>query len=151
MNRGSWHCTGDRDQDHLQEKEIQKSKVAVWGGLTNSCEKKGSQKQRRKKDIQAVVVYEERGVGQKEQMELTIFRALQGQSASTSLPDAKRQLNRWAKYHFYFQSIKFKSWCLRAKQQKKEVKKKLHTKMIHIIHTWTIRHLGKSPRKLSSL
>ena len=48
----------------------------------------------RAKDIQAVVVYEERGVGQKEQMELTIFRALQGQSASTSLPDAKRQLNR---------------------------------------------------------
>ena len=33
MNRGSWHCTGDRDQDHPQEKEMQKSKMAVWGGL----------------------------------------------------------------------------------------------------------------------
>jgi len=33
---------------HPQEKEMQKSKLAVWGGLTNSCEKKGSEKQRRK-------------------------------------------------------------------------------------------------------
>ena len=48
----------------------------------------------RAKDIQAVVDYEERGVGQKEQMELTIFRALRGQSASTFLPDARRQPNR---------------------------------------------------------
>ena len=24
---------GDRDQDHTQEKEMQKSKIAVWGGL----------------------------------------------------------------------------------------------------------------------
>ena len=33
MDRGSWHCTGDRNQDHSQEKEMQKSKMAVWGGL----------------------------------------------------------------------------------------------------------------------
>ena len=38
MDGGSWHCTGDRDQDNPQEKEMQKSKIAVWGGLTNSCE-----------------------------------------------------------------------------------------------------------------
>ena len=31
--------TSDRDQDNPQEKEMQKSKMAVWGGLTNSCEK----------------------------------------------------------------------------------------------------------------
>ena len=36
MDRGSWHCTGDRDQEHSQEKEMQESKMAVWGGLTNS-------------------------------------------------------------------------------------------------------------------
>ena len=30
----------DRDQDHPHGKEMQKSKMAVWGGLTNSCEKK---------------------------------------------------------------------------------------------------------------
>ena len=47
MDGGSWHCPGDRDQDHPQEKEMQKSKTAVWRGLTNSCEKKGSKKQRR--------------------------------------------------------------------------------------------------------
>ena len=29
----------------------QKSKMAVWGGLTNSCEKKRSEKQRRKRNI----------------------------------------------------------------------------------------------------
>ena len=26
MDRGSWHCTGGNDQDHPQEKEMQKSK-----------------------------------------------------------------------------------------------------------------------------
>ena len=31
--------------------KMQKSKIAVWGGLTNSCEKKKSEKQRRKGDI----------------------------------------------------------------------------------------------------
>ena len=51
MDRGSWHCTGDKDQNHPQEKEMQKSKMAVWGGLTNSCEKKKSGKQRRKGKI----------------------------------------------------------------------------------------------------
>ena len=28
MDGDSWHCTGDRDQDHPQEKEMQKSKMA---------------------------------------------------------------------------------------------------------------------------
>ena len=42
------HCTGDRDQDHPHGKEMQKSKMAVWGGLTNSCEKKRSEEQRKK-------------------------------------------------------------------------------------------------------
>ena len=48
MDRGSWHCTGDRDQDHPQEKEMLKSKMAVREALTNSCEQKRSKKQRRK-------------------------------------------------------------------------------------------------------
>ena len=48
----------------------------------------------RAKHIQAVVDCEERGGGQKEKMEVTIFRALQGQSASAFLPDARRQLNQ---------------------------------------------------------
>ena len=47
----SRHCMGDRDQDHPRGKEMQKSKMAVWGGLTNSCEKKRSEKQRRKGKI----------------------------------------------------------------------------------------------------
>ena len=49
MEWGSWHCTGDRDQDHPQEKEMQKSKMAVWGGLTNSCAEE-KQKAKEKKE-----------------------------------------------------------------------------------------------------
>ena len=30
---GLWHCTGDRDQNHPQEKEMQKGKMVVWGAL----------------------------------------------------------------------------------------------------------------------
>ena len=37
-----------RDQDHPHGKEMQKSKMAIWRGLTNSCEK-GSKKLRRKR------------------------------------------------------------------------------------------------------
>ena len=37
--------------DHPHRKEMQKSKMAVWGGLTNSCEKKRAEKQRRKGKI----------------------------------------------------------------------------------------------------
>ena len=38
----------NRDQDHPHGKEMQKSKMAVWGGLTNSCEKKQKAKEKRK-------------------------------------------------------------------------------------------------------
>ena len=51
VDGGSWHCTGDRDQDHPHGKEMQKSKMAVCRGLTNSCEKKRSEKQKRKGKI----------------------------------------------------------------------------------------------------
>ena len=46
MDGGSPHCIGDRDQDHPHGKEMQKRKMAVWGGLTNSCEKKRGEKER---------------------------------------------------------------------------------------------------------
>ena len=48
MDGGSWHCTADRDQDHLQEKEMQKGKMAVWEGLTNICEEKRKANKNRK-------------------------------------------------------------------------------------------------------
>ena len=51
MDGGSWHCTGDRDQDHPQEEEMQKGKMAVWGGLTNSWEEKRRLRQSRKGKI----------------------------------------------------------------------------------------------------
>ena len=34
----------ETDQDHSHRKEMQKSKMAVWVGLPNSCEKKRSKK-----------------------------------------------------------------------------------------------------------
>ena len=40
---------GSRPDPH--GKEMQKSKMTVWGGLTNSCEKKRSKKQRKKGKI----------------------------------------------------------------------------------------------------
>ena len=39
MDGGLWHCTGISDQDNHQEKEMQKGKMVVWGGFTNSYEK----------------------------------------------------------------------------------------------------------------
>ena len=46
MNYGMRFMTGDRDQDHPHGKEMQKRKMAVWGALTNSYEKKRSEKKR---------------------------------------------------------------------------------------------------------
>ena len=37
------------DQDDPQEKEMSKGKMAIWGGLTNTCKKKRSKRQREKK------------------------------------------------------------------------------------------------------
>ena len=35
----------------LMEKKCKKSKMAIWGGFTNSCEKKRNERQRRKGKI----------------------------------------------------------------------------------------------------
>ena len=53
MNYGRRFVTSYRREESRPSprKEMQKSKMAVWGGLTNSCEKKGSKKQRRKGKI----------------------------------------------------------------------------------------------------
>ena len=51
MDGSSLHCTRDRDEDHPHGKEMPKCKMTVWGSLTNSCEKKISEKQRRKGKI----------------------------------------------------------------------------------------------------
>ena len=55
MDKASWHSTGDRNQDHHQEKEMLKNKMTVWGGLTNSCEKKKNEKQRKKGKIYTLI------------------------------------------------------------------------------------------------
>ena len=40
-----------KKKEHPHGKEMQKRKMTVWGGLTNSCEKKRSEKLRRKGKI----------------------------------------------------------------------------------------------------
>ena len=50
MDGGSWHCTGGRDQDQSQGKEMQEGKIVVWGGLTNSWEKKREAKGKGEKE-----------------------------------------------------------------------------------------------------
>ena len=42
-----------KKKDHPHGKEMRKSKMAVWGGLTNSYEKKRGEKQRRTGKIEA--------------------------------------------------------------------------------------------------
>ena len=51
MDSGSWQCTGGNDQDDPQETEMKKGKMAIWGGLINSWEKKRSETQRKKRKI----------------------------------------------------------------------------------------------------
>ena len=55
MNYGMKFVTLYRRQGSIPSpgKEMQKSKMVVWGGLTNSWEKKRSKKQRGKGKIQA--------------------------------------------------------------------------------------------------
>ena len=35
-----WHCTGGNDQDHPQEKGMQKGKMVVWGDLTTAWKRR---------------------------------------------------------------------------------------------------------------
>ena len=40
MDGVSWQGTENRCVDHPQEKQMQKGKMVIWGGLTNSCERR---------------------------------------------------------------------------------------------------------------
>ena len=51
MGGGSYHCIEGGNQNHHKEKELQKGRIVIWGGLTNSWGKKRSERQRRKGKI----------------------------------------------------------------------------------------------------
>ena len=51
MDGGSWHCTGGSDQDHPQEKEMQKSKMLSEDALQIAEKKKRNERQRRRGKI----------------------------------------------------------------------------------------------------
>ena len=44
MARVLWHCIVGSDQNRLQEKEMQKGKMVVWGGLAKRKEEKAKGK-----------------------------------------------------------------------------------------------------------
>ena len=46
MDRGSWYCTVGSDQDHPREKEMQKGKMVVWGGLSWEKKRNKGEKER---------------------------------------------------------------------------------------------------------
>ena len=51
MVGGSCHCTGDRDQDYLQEKEVQKRKMAVEEALQRAVKRREAKAKEERKDI----------------------------------------------------------------------------------------------------
>ena len=51
MNGGLCHCTGGSDQDHPYEKEMQKCKMVVRGGLQKAEKRREAERQRRKGKI----------------------------------------------------------------------------------------------------
>ena len=51
MYGGLWHYTGGRYQDHPQEIEMQKGKMAVWEGFTNRAIEEKLKAKEKKKDI----------------------------------------------------------------------------------------------------
>jgi len=50
MDGGSWHCTGGRDQEYPQEKEMQKGKMAEEG-LQIAVNRREVKAKKKRKDI----------------------------------------------------------------------------------------------------
>ena len=51
MDGGSWHCPGDRDQDHPHEKEMQKGKMAAEEALQIVWKEEKRKAKEKRKDI----------------------------------------------------------------------------------------------------
>ena len=51
MDGGLWHCIGDRDQDHPQEKEMQKTKRLSEEALQIAVKEEKRKAKEKKKDI----------------------------------------------------------------------------------------------------
>ena len=51
MDRGLWHWTGDREQDHPQEKEMQKAKWLPEEALQIAVKRREAKGKGEKKDI----------------------------------------------------------------------------------------------------
>ena len=51
MDRGLSHCTGNSDQNHIQEKEMQKEKWLLEEALQNAKKRKEVKAKEKRKDI----------------------------------------------------------------------------------------------------
>jgi len=51
MDRGSWYCTEGRDQDHPQEKEMQKGKMVAEEALQIAVKRREAKGKGERKDI----------------------------------------------------------------------------------------------------
>ena len=51
MDRGSWHYTGGSDQDHPQEKEMEKAKWLSEEGLQTAMKRREAKAKEKRKDI----------------------------------------------------------------------------------------------------
>ena len=51
MDRGSWHCTEGKDQNHYQEKEMQKAKWLSEEALQIVVKKREAKPKEKRKDI----------------------------------------------------------------------------------------------------
>ena len=51
MDGGSWHCTGDRDQDHRHGKEMQKTKWLSGEAVQIAVKRKEAKAKKKRKDI----------------------------------------------------------------------------------------------------
>ena len=50
MDGGSWHCTGGRDEDHPQEKEMQKAKWLSEEALQIAVKRREAKAKEKRKD-----------------------------------------------------------------------------------------------------
>ena len=51
MDGGSWHCTGNSDQDYSQEEEMQKAKWLSEEALQTAMKEEKQKPKEKKKDI----------------------------------------------------------------------------------------------------
>ena len=85
----------DRDQDHPQEKEMQKGKMAVWASLTNSYEKRSEAKSKGEKESIGEIRKPSSVINAKKQRKTIKSERLELSSRKLEIP-REHFMQRWA-------------------------------------------------------